>query len=174
MISVCIRVHVCTSACVYAHVVSTYLTQKLTFMSCLNIQIFHIRVCMRQHVYVCMYHIPDQQSDIRALFSSSTHACIRVYMCVCMYVCMHVCICVHIPDPQTYIRALFGSSTHACIRVYVCTCVYVCMYMYHIPDQQSYICALSGTVAHMRVYVCICMYVCMYIFVCVNVFVSRT
>jgi hypothetical protein len=40
------------------------------------------------------------------------------------------------------------------------------MYLYHVPDQQSYICALSGTVAHMRVYVCICMYVCMYVYIC--------
>jgi len=72
------------------------------------------------------------------------HACMYVYMCVCIYSCMYECMYVRI-------YVCMCLCMHASMYVCMCLCMHVCMY----------IC----------VYVCmyvVCMYVTIYIYICMS------
>jgi hypothetical protein len=139
-----------------------------------------------------MYHIPDKQSYIRAMFECSTHACIRVYMYVRMYICVceYVCItyltnkvifvrCLNVPHTcifrQGFPAVLFsevGSVPSEKTCVYVCACVYVCVYVcvYLYVYRQGFPAVRLGSVPREKtcvfvyIFVCMCVCMCMYMY----------
>ena len=112
-------------------------------------------VCVREHVYVCIY----------VCLCMYMHVCTFVYVCacvcMCVLVCARACACIYVTMcAHVCVSVRVCTCMHAYVRVCACMCAHVCVHMCVCTCMHMYVCVNVSCV-------CICVCVCTYTGICV-------